>query len=251
MREACVIISLSAKPSHVTGYGDWLAQHGNHVLIPLRLGRRMTMQVAIPLPVLLGMFDLFYGGTGAPGKASDTLTGAELRFADRMATRLAAMLTTAWSVIEQLMAEPGTVALAAQAPLICRSNDPVLVQPYALSDAPYAAGDIYCLYPLPSLRAALGPAQDDGIAAAGQGDAEWSARINAAALNLRLPVRTIFARPEISFARLLSLKTGDIIPLLLPQHVPVTVAGRPFALGSIGEANGRAAIKIEKMQEGY
>lgn len=240
-----------AGASKISGYADWLAANPYAVLVPLRLGRKLSIQIAVPMPMLLGMVDQFYGGAGAPGEVRDTLTSAELRFAERAATRLAGIMGTAWGVIEPVKPEPGAVSLAAQAAPLCRASDPVLVQHYTLAEAPFAAGDICVLFPLAPLRAALGSAGDDGAASAQEGDADWSARINAAALNVRLPVRTIFARPEISFARLLSLQPGDIIPLLLPQHVPVTVAGRQFALGNIGEANGRAAIRIEKMQEGF
>jgi flagellar motor switch protein FliM len=237
--------------SQVTGYADWLSAHSGDVLIPLRLGRKLSVQVAAPMPMLLGMVDAFYGGTGAPGEQHDELTSAELRFAERLGGRLVTIMTAAWAGLEPVKPELGAVTLAAQATPLCAGAEPVLVQSFAIADAPFAKGQIACVYPLAAVRAVAGSAGQDGLQVGGEADADWSARINTAALNVRLPVRTIFARPEISFARLLSLKTGDIIPLLLPQHVPVTVAGRQFALGNIGEANGRAAIKIEKMQEGF
>ena len=68
--------------------------------------------------------------------------------------------------------------------------------------------------------------------------------------DVRLPVRSVLARPEISLVKLLSLEVGDIISLTIPRNVPVTVAGRNFAYGSIGEANGNAAIMIERIEEG-
>ena len=65
-----------------------------------------------------------------------------------------------------------------------------------------------------------------------------------------MPVRSVLARPEISLVKLLALEVGDIIPLTMPRHVPVTVAGRSFAFGSIGEANGNAAIMIDHIEKG-
>jgi flagellar motor switch protein FliM len=50
--------------------------------------------------------------------------------------------------------------------------------------------------------------------------------------------------------KLLGLEVGDIIPLTIPRNVPITVAGRNFATGSIGEANGNAAIMIEAIEKG-
>jgi len=73
--------------------------------------------------------------------------------------------------------------------------------------------------------------------------------MRAAAMRIRLPARTILAHSDISFQRLLTLAPGDILPLLLPTQIPLTVAGHVFAHGSLGEANGRTALLIEKMEK--
>jgi flagellar motor switch/type III secretory pathway protein FliN len=80
-------------------------------------------------------------------------------------------------------------------------------------------------------------------------DAAWTDRMRAAAMRVRLPARTILARSDVSFQRLLTLSPGDVLPLLLPAQIPLTVAGHIFAHGSLGEANGRAALLIEKMEK--
>ena len=49
-------------------------------------------------------------------------------------------------------------------------------------------------------------------------------------------------------ADLLALRPGDVIPISLPQHIPLTVAGRLFAHGTLGEADGRAAIRISRIE---
>jgi flagellar motor switch protein FliM len=40
-----------------------------------------------------------------------------------------------------------------------------------------------------------------------------------------------------------------VIPVSLPAHVPLIVEGRRFAIGTIGEHDGRAALKIEKVEQ--
>ena len=85
-----------------------------------------------------------------------------------------------------------------------------------------------------------------------QGPVEFDALIDAV-MQVHLPVRSIFARPQVPLAKLLSLRAGDVIPVCLPDFLPVTVAGRQFAHGTVGEAGGRAAIKInsiESLQKG-
>ena len=78
-------------------------------------------------------------------------------------------------------------------------------------------------------------------------DAVWRDRLEQAVMQVRLPIRSVFARPELSLDKLLALKPGDIIPILMPRHVPVSISDRLFAHGSVGESNGRTAIKIESL----
>jgi flagellar motor switch protein FliM len=235
----------------VKGYADWQGKQPISAFITIRLQNKLPMLVALPLPTLLGMVDLFYGGMGAEGEAREELTSAELRFADRLGERMAALLASAWSGVQAMQPARGAFATSTNAKPLCGANELIFVQRFAISDMPIRASEISCAYPLAALRPLLNAAGEEGAATTAQIDGAWSARINAAALNIRLPVRTIFARPEISVSQLLALKPGDIIPLLLPQNVPVTVAGRQFAQGTVGEANGRAAIRIEKMKEGF
>jgi flagellar motor switch protein FliM len=68
---------------------------------------------------------------------------------------------------------------------------------------------------------------------------------------VRLEARSVLARPNISVAELLQLKPGDVIPISVPALVPLLVAGRPVALGKIGDQDGRAALKIEKVEGGF
>ena len=73
----------------------------------------------------------------------------------------------------------------------------------------------------------------------------------AESFNLGKPQGALVASVEKgSAADKAGIEVGDIIPLTMPRHVPVTVAGRSFAVGSIGEANGNAAIMIEHIEKG-
>jgi flagellar motor switch protein FliM len=107
-----------------------------------------------------------------------------------------------------------------------------------------------CAYPQAALRGIAGAEPVPEMRDLPQTDPAWSGALNKALKDVRLPVRSVLARPEISLVKLLSLEVGDIIPITMPRQVPVTVAGRKFALGSIGEANGNAAIMIDQIEKG-
>jgi flagellar motor switch protein FliM len=67
---------------------------------------------------------------------------------------------------------------------------------------------------------------------------------------VRLPVRTVLARPELTMSQLMQLKVGDVIPINLSPKVPLLVASKRFAEGTIGEQEGRAALLVESVGKG-
>lgn len=204
--------------------------------------------VAAPRPLLLQLVDIFYGGKGGLAAEREELTDAEDRFAARLGRDMGLQLAAAWAdklVIESeldcVTGDPAKLAAV-------RADDEMFVQRFVLRGAPFEGRTIACAYPLAALRGIAGaePAPE----MPGAANPVWAGALNKALRDVRLPVRSVLARPEISLVKLLALEVGDIIPLGMPRHVPVTIAGRSFAVGSIGEANGNAAIMIEHIEKG-
>jgi flagellar motor switch protein FliM len=81
-------------------------------------------------------------------------------------------------------------------------------------------------------------------------DPIWQARVANRMRDIRLPARTVLARPNLSLADLMQLKAGDIIPVTISRSLPLIVGDRIVAHGSIGDQDGRAAFQIEKLAQG-
>lgn len=204
--------------------------------------------IAATRPILLQLVDIFYGGKGQPTGEREDLTDAEERFAARLGRDMGMQLAAAWKMgiepeLDCVTSDP--VKLSA-----VRADDELLVQRFTLRGGVFEGRTILCAYPQAALRGMAGAdpmpeARDVPVV-----DPAWAATLNKALKNVRLPVRSVLARPEIPLVKLLALEVGDIIPLTIPRNVPVTVAGRSFASGSIGEANGNAAIMIEHIEKG-
>ncbi|WP_411339968.1 FliM/FliN family flagellar motor switch protein [Sphingopyxis sp. J-6] len=205
--------------------------------------------LAAPRPLILQLVDIFYGGKGQLAAEREELTDAEERFAARLGRDMGLQLAAAWGDKLPMAPELDCVTTDPARLAAVRADDELLVQRFTLRGAPFEGQTIACAYPLAALRGIAGaePANDTREPAA---DPVWASALNKALRDVRLPVRSVLARPEISLVKLLALEVGDIIPLAMPRHVPVTVAGRNFAYGSIGEANGNAAIMIEQIEEG-
>ena len=46
----------------------------------------------------------------------------------------------------------------------------------------------------------------------------------------------------------MDLKPGDVIPISFGTDVPVHIGGMPLGMGTVGTSNGRAAIRITKLE---
>ena len=204
--------------------------------------------LAAARPLILQLVDIFYGGKGKLAAEREELSDAEERFAARLGRDMGLQLAAAWS--DKLGLEPELDCVTGDPAKLSavRADDELLVQRFVLRGAPFEGRTILCAYPLAALRGVAGaePAPE----MPGAANPVWAGALNKALRDVRLPVRSVLARPEISLVKLLALEVGDIIPLGMPRHVPVTVAGRSFAVGSIGEANGNAAIMIEHIDKG-
>lgn len=199
-------------------------------------------------PLILQLVDIFYGGKGQLVSEREELTDAEDRFAARLGRDIGMQLAAAWD--GKMLPELDCVTTDSAKLAAVRADDELLVQRFTLRGGVLDGRQIVCAYPVAALRGIADVESAPDPRDEAPADAAWIATLNSALKTVRLPVRSVLARPEISLAKLLGLEVGDIIPLTIPRNVPVTVAGRHFAAGSIGEANGNAAIMIEHIEKG-
>jgi flagellar motor switch protein FliM len=196
------------------------------------------------------LVDCFYGGIGnRPLSPRGEFTPTEDRLIARIADALVARLVECWSDMLALDAglivrETGIGFAAAAQP-----GEQMVLQRFTLSISRDAEWPVDLLFPLASLRAveplmgAKLPVDDE------RADPVWQARIASRMRDIRLPARTVLARPNLSLAELMQLKAGDIIPVTINRSLPLIVGDRVVAHGSIGEQDGRAAFQIEKLAQ--
>ncbi len=235
----------------VATVNDWRsAQTSGTLLARIKLHPlNGAVTFAVPLALMMQLVDLHYGGTGDVTETRDKASAAEDLLFSRLAEQFKSLISPAW--IDILPLTPELMPIGGPAPLGADASQ-IAVQPLSVRVGA-RLHQAACLYPLPLLRAvpqllnSTELSEDDENRA----DPVWQGRLANAVMNVRLPVRTIFARPELPLSQLMSLMPGDIIPICLPNHLPVTVSGRHFAHGTVGETGGRAAIKIDRIEEGF
>jgi flagellar motor switch protein FliM len=214
---------------------------------PLRSG----VLIAVEPEFVTRLVDAYYGGSGKPSRQrAREFTPTEDRLLARLTEAVADAVKEAWSDVAAL--DP-TLAGRETSPALAsfvRRSEHVVVQPFNIVRAGGKPTTVTIVYSAPSLR------QFEPLFAAkvhggeGEGDPEWRQRLAAALENIRLPVRSVLARPEMTMSQLMQLKPGDVIPITLPAKAPLIVANRRFAYGTIGEREGKAALMIEQVVGG-
>lgn len=236
----------------ITTFEDWRDQSTDlraicrYRMAPLKGG----MLLAVPQAYVTQLVDRYYGGDGNIPTKRDELSAAEDRFFSRLGEKIAPMLAASWA--EMVAIDPVAAKLdhSGSTPTLVPGTRQVAVQHFFAEDQDGKQIAIDLVYPLSLLRTVPQLVAAPESEESPQIDPIWQSRLSDAVMQVRLPVRTIFARPELPIAQLLTLRPGDIIPVCLPNQVPITVAGRVFACGSVGDSNGRTAIKIERIEEG-
>lgn len=244
-------VQVEREPAEQMRFADWCATSA-----PAIFWRYQAQPLKGPVliagarPLILQLVDIFYGGKGKLSGEREELTDAEERFAARLGGDMGLQLAAAWGDKVPLAPELDCVTSDPAKLAAVRADDEVLVQRFTLRGGPLDGRSVSCAYPVATLRGIADVAPASSGESASPADTAWTTTLDSALKDVRLPVRSVLARPEISLSKLLDLEVGDIIPLTIPRHVPITVAGRNFAVGSIGEANGNAAIKIEHIEKG-
>ena len=242
---------VETRKTELTDYGRWSADVPKfcsinvYRLLPLK--GNVLLRVDAPLVSLL--VDRFYGGSGDRIVASRAeFTPTEERLITRLTDAITTKLVACWG--ETLPLEPQLVAREAGLGFAASGNasDQLVVQRYDFSLGGDECWPVELVYPLTALRSVeplmTGKVHDE---AAG-GDPLWQARVARRMEDIRLPVRTVLARPNLTLAELQSLQVGDVIPININRSLPLIVGDRIVAHGNIGEQDGRAAFMIENLK---
>lgn len=242
-----------AQDAQLLDFADWSADVPDFAslsiyrLMPLKGQMLLRMDAAM----ISTLVDCFYGGIGnRPLPPRGEFTPTEDRLIARLSESILARLVETWADILPLepalvLRETGVGFTAAAQP-----GDQMVLQRFTISITRDQLWPVDLLFPLSALRAIeplMGskmPADDEA------GDPVWQGRIARRMRDIRLPARTVLARPNLSLAELMQLKTGDIIPVTIGRSLPLIVGNRIVAHGSIGEQDGRAAFQIEKLVQG-
>lgn len=245
---AAMGLSVGVQPvaSRVQNFGAWrdTLPSGCAVAICQLAQQQSQTLLSVPPSIVSRLTDIFFGGEGEVVSASPTLTSIDERIFKRLASTIAAAHGRA--LLSNDEAEISHIETSRDSLRLAREGDAIIVQSLAISRGKTLLGQIELVHVAARMR---GPVPEQAETPVNESTgAAWRKALHTALLTVHLPVRCVLARPEMTLDKLMSLVPGDIIPIIVPDHIPVIVSGTVFASGSIGEANGHAAIRIEQIE---
>ena len=229
-------------------YSEWYpSQPAFSLLMPFELGKDAgELVVVVPGQFISQILDVQYGGLGKVPERQG-FSASEMRLAMRLNAHVLSYVNHALlgAIPEAVNAQPVQTDL--QAFNLPQCHDNIILAKIDVECSALGSNAIHAFIgyaQAKKIAMRFADANPNGRPA----DREWKDKMRNAALRVPLPARAILTQADVPVSRLLSLRPGDILPVMLPADVPLLVAGRRFARGTIGEANGRTALKIENME---
>jgi flagellar motor switch protein FliM len=243
---------VTVQDTRVLDFGEWTAEVpafcslSIYRLLPLKGQMLLRMDAAM----ISTLVDCFYGGIGnRPLPTRGEFTPTEDRLIARLADTITARMVETWTDIlpleQGLILRESAVGYAAAA----QPGDQMILQRFIVSITRDQEWPIDLVFPLSALRVIEALTGTNMPTDEEHRDPVWQARIARRMRDIRMPARTVLARPNLSLADLMELKVGDVIPVTIGRSLPLIVGNRIVAHGTIGEQDGRAAFQIEKLAQ--
>ena len=244
-------VKIGAEALNVARFDEYLAARAPglaaHMLMTIEpIGGRVI--VVADGALIFEMLDLFYGGVGSvPTPLPNEFPPSAEAIVGRAVRGIGEKLSIAWAGIADLAFRPerfeANPAMLSQ----IEGDERMIVTRYTMALSESRRTSIDILYPVAALKP-VAPLLAAKIKGRGGSDPAWLGGLTRAMMDVKLPVRSVLAEPVIPLAQLMNLKAGDIIPISFGPEVPLLVADNRFARGSVGAANGRAAIKVARIE---
>jgi flagellar motor switch protein FliM len=241
-----------ADPIRVERFDDYLARlpKGLMSLHMLKMGS-LNGQAMVVLEggLVFAMLDLFFGGSGVVTGTHTEFTPSEDAIARRAVAGMVDVLDRTWADLTPISFEHLSTETNPKMIGHLDGDDPVVVVRFALTIGEGRTSPLDIVYPLLALKP-LAPVLSSKVQGRrSDGDPRWQAGLTRAVMDVPLAVRSVLVEPIVPLSMLMNLKPGDVIPIDLGHEIPLLVASNRFACGTMGHANGRTAIRLDRLEE--
>lgn len=241
-----------AEPLMVQRFADYRAERSDTLTAWLPVAMSGAGQAGAALVVfdgrwVLEVLDLFFGGTGhAPAHMPVEFSPAAEAMVGRLGASLCPPLRAAWEPLTRVDFQPGRIEASGALIGGFDADEAAVVTRFGLASAGGTPVFIDILYSVAALKPHAATLTGRVLDKA-EPDPAWRQELTRSVMNVRFPVRSVLAEPVVPLSTLMALKPGDIIPINVTPNVPVMVGRDRLGVGTVGAANGRAAIQLTSL----
>lgn len=205
-----------------------------------------TSLMCLDSSLVFTLVDSFFGGNGkgknTPPGTGRAFTPTEKRIVERSIDRAFKALVNAWSTVYKI--EPTFIRQEINTQITSPANpaEVTIASKFKVSLA-LGSGEFHLAIPYPSLdpvrpylTASMDKPEDD--------DKAWTGDFSARVFDSPLEIQAVIAETDINLSELLTLKTGDFIPLGQTQSARFFAEGIPLFEANIGASNGMISAQL-------
>jgi flagellar motor switch protein FliM len=196
--------------------------------------------------------DSYFGGRAEDEQIDDEgveqrreITAAELRITRIVIDRIARDLEAAWAPVFKIAIEHSGVETNPLFASIASPPERVIAARFGIR---FGSLQDELSFVIPySMVEPIKAILDNGLLTGQDVDLRWRDKLIENLLNVTLEIRGTLAETTVPVRRILTMKSGDVIPINLPKQLPVDLEGTPAYRGALGSARGRNAVKITQV----
>jgi flagellar motor switch protein FliM len=213
---------------------------------PLRGASLLVLDARLVFAVV----DTFFGGDGRFHTKIEgrEFTPVEARVIQRMRERIFEDLAEAWKLAMDVEFEFHNMEVNPQFANIVSPSEIVVVTRFEV-ELEGAGGELHVTIPYSSIEP-IREVLDSGMASDRMvKDERWMNALREEIRDAEVDLRVVMCRKQLSLNDVVRMRPGDVIPIDLPDQVPVYVEGVPCFRGLVGSSRDNYAIKIMERME--
>lgn len=241
--------AISMAPLEVLKFGEYA--QSLHVPASLNLVKlnplRGSALLVFDAQLVFAMVDNFFGGSGRSSSVEGReFTPTESRVVQMVLQQVLADLKAAWTPLLALQPEyvgseqnPSFLNVAAAA-------DVIVINRFRI-ELEGGGGELHVALPYALLEPIRGLLHAGPQAGQGQRDGRWLRQLRAHAEDLEIGVVPVLGRATLTVEKLLSLKSGDMIPCDFDGDVTLFAEGIAAVRGKYCSSRGKQAVQVRQL----
>ena len=205
---------------------------------------RGTALFILDAKLVFKLVDNFFGGDGRHAKIEGReFTPTEVRVVQLVLTQVFADMIEAWAPVMPLEFEyVGSEVNPAMANIVSPSEVVVVSTFHIELDG--GGGDLHLTIPY-SMIEPMREVLDAGVQSdVDDVDERWQQSLREDIMDAKVPLHGTLVERDITLREVAALKTGDVIPIELPEEFVLQANGVPIFRGKMGISNENLAVKI-------